>query len=111
MTFSHFFLLLFPPPPPPPPPPQVCVLSESKSSPSVGGAVDSALQVIVTQPSPCPTPALSPQIPANTTSQSQVSVRPRPLHGQAIRYFLIINNMSVFVVYMSGAKWKKVKII
>ncbi|XP_026223921.1 ETS domain-containing protein Elk-1 isoform X2 [Anabas testudineus] len=50
---------------------EVCVLSESKSSPSVGGAVDAALQVIVTQGSPCPTPALSPQIPANTTSQSQ----------------------------------------
>ncbi|XP_040921722.1 ETS domain-containing protein Elk-3 [Toxotes jaculatrix] len=50
---------------------EVCVLSESKASPSVGGAVDSALQVIVTQPSPCPTPALSPQIPANATSQSQ----------------------------------------
>ncbi|XP_070767080.1 ETS domain-containing protein Elk-1 isoform X1 [Enoplosus armatus] len=50
---------------------EVCVLSESKSPPSVGGAVDSALQVIVTQPSPCPTPALSPQIPANATSQSQ----------------------------------------
>ncbi|TKS65229.1 ETS domain-containing protein [Collichthys lucidus] len=50
---------------------RVCVLSESKSSPSVGGAVDPALQVIVTQASPCPTPALSPQIPANTTSQSQ----------------------------------------
>lgn len=55
--------------------PQVCVISESKSSPSVGGPVESALQVIVTQPSPCPTPALSPQIPANTTSQAQVSVR------------------------------------
>ncbi|XP_030280093.1 ETS domain-containing protein Elk-1 [Sparus aurata] len=49
-------------------PREVCVLAESKSSPSVGGAVDSALQVIVTQPSPCPTPSLSPQIPA---SQSQ----------------------------------------
>lgn len=52
-------------------PREVCVLPESKSSPSVGGAVDSALQVIVTQPSPCPTPALSPQIAANSTSQSQ----------------------------------------
>ncbi|KAI3357934.1 hypothetical protein L3Q82_016308 [Scortum barcoo] len=52
-------------------PREVCVLSEPKSSPSVGGAVDSALQVIVTQPSPCPTPALSPQIPANATSQPQ----------------------------------------
>ncbi|XP_040007740.1 LOW QUALITY PROTEIN: ETS domain-containing protein Elk-1 [Xiphias gladius] len=52
-------------------PREVCVLSESKSSPSVGGAVDSALQVIVTQPSPCATPALSPQIPASTNSQSQ----------------------------------------
>ncbi|XP_041858931.1 ETS domain-containing protein Elk-1 [Melanotaenia boesemani] len=50
---------------------EVCVLPESQSSPSVGGAVDSALQVIVTHTSPCPTPALSPQIPANTTSQSQ----------------------------------------
>lgn len=70
-----YHLLLPPPfilPPPPPPPPQVCVLSESKPSPSVCGAVDAALQVIVTQSSPCPTPALSPQIPANTSSQSQV---------------------------------------
>ncbi|XP_029012480.1 ETS domain-containing protein Elk-1 [Betta splendens] len=46
-----------------------CVLSESKSSPPI--AVDSALQVIVTQPSPCQTPALSPQMATNTTSQSQ----------------------------------------
>lgn len=38
-------------------PREVCVMSESAS---VGGAVDSGLQVIVTQPSPCPTPALSP---------------------------------------------------
>ncbi|XP_054868642.1 ETS domain-containing protein Elk-1 isoform X4 [Amphiprion ocellaris] len=53
-------------------PREVCVLSEPKSSPSVGGAVDSALQVIVTQTSPCPTPALSPQIPASAASQSQV---------------------------------------
>ncbi|KAM4562547.1 ETS domain-containing protein Elk-1 isoform 2-T2 [Odontesthes bonariensis] len=50
---------------------QVCGLPESKSSSSAGGAVDSALQVIVTQTSPCPTPALSPQIPANAASQSQ----------------------------------------
>ncbi|XP_029283594.1 ETS domain-containing protein Elk-3, partial [Cottoperca gobio] len=49
---------------------EVCVLSEN-TSPSVGGAVDSALQVIVTQPSPCATPALSPQMPPSTTSQSQ----------------------------------------
>ncbi|XP_075995903.1 ETS domain-containing protein Elk-1 isoform X2 [Genypterus blacodes] len=48
---------------------EVCVL-ECKSSP-LGGAVDSALQVIVTQPSPCPTPALSPQIPTSTSNQSQ----------------------------------------
>ncbi|XP_037627427.1 ETS domain-containing protein Elk-3 isoform X1 [Sebastes umbrosus] len=52
-------------------PREICVLSESNSSPSVGGGVDSCLQVIVTQPSPCPTPALSPQIPASSTSQSQ----------------------------------------
>uniref|UniRef100_UPI0037E92DE7 ETS domain-containing protein Elk-1 n=1 Tax=Semicossyphus pulcher TaxID=241346 RepID=UPI0037E92DE7 len=52
-------------------PREVCVLADSKCSASVGGAVESALQVIVTQPSPCPTPALSPQIPANTSSQSQ----------------------------------------
>nr|XP_046251641.1 ETS domain-containing protein Elk-1 isoform X2 [Scatophagus argus] len=50
---------------------EVCVLAESKAAPSVGGAIDSALQVIVTQPSPCPTPALSPQIPAGAASQSQ----------------------------------------
>nr|XP_020470629.1 ETS domain-containing protein Elk-1 isoform X2 [Monopterus albus] len=53
-------------------PRELSVLPESKSSASVGGAVDPALQVIVTQPSPCPTPALSPQIAGNTTSQSQV---------------------------------------
>ncbi|XP_070695194.1 ETS domain-containing protein Elk-1 [Pempheris klunzingeri] len=49
---------------------EVCVLSDSKSPPSVGGG-DSGLQVIVTQPSPCPTPALSPQIPASAAGQSQ----------------------------------------
>ncbi|XP_035769244.1 ETS domain-containing protein Elk-1 [Neolamprologus brichardi] len=52
-------------------PREVCVLPESKSSPSVGSAADSVLQVIVTQTSPCPTPALSPQIPANSNGQSQ----------------------------------------
>ncbi|XP_069572626.1 ETS domain-containing protein Elk-1 [Brachyistius frenatus] len=52
-------------------PREICVISDSKSPPSVGGAVDSSLQVIVTQTSPCPTPALSPQITANTGSQSQ----------------------------------------
>ncbi|CAJ1085652.1 ETS domain-containing protein Elk-1-like [Xyrichtys novacula] len=52
-------------------PREVVVLSEAKCPPSVLGAVDSALQVIVTQPSPCPTPAVSPQIPANISSQSQ----------------------------------------
>ncbi|XP_029974755.1 ETS domain-containing protein Elk-1 isoform X2 [Salarias fasciatus] len=51
-------------------PREMCVLSDSKSPPSVGGAVDASLQVIVTQTSPCPTPALSPQIPA-ASSQSQ----------------------------------------
>ncbi|XP_034027753.1 ETS domain-containing protein Elk-1 isoform X2 [Thalassophryne amazonica] len=50
---------------------EVCVVSESKSSQSVGGAVDTALQVVATQPSPCPTPALSPQVPPTNTSQSQ----------------------------------------
>ncbi|XP_059189313.1 ETS domain-containing protein Elk-3 [Centropristis striata] len=50
-------------------PREVCVL-ESKSSPSAGGAVESALQVIVTQASPCATPALSPQIPAGNQSQN-----------------------------------------
>ncbi|XP_062247449.1 ETS domain-containing protein Elk-1 [Platichthys flesus] len=48
-------------------PREVCVLSESKPL----SAGDSSLQVIVTQPSPCPTPGLSPQIPASTNSQSQ----------------------------------------
>lgn len=37
----------------------VCVMPESRP-PSVGSSVDTGLQVIVTQPSPCPTPALSP---------------------------------------------------
>ncbi|XP_047221907.1 ETS domain-containing protein Elk-1 isoform X4 [Girardinichthys multiradiatus] len=51
---------------------EVCLLPENKTSPSVGGAVDSSLQVIVTQTSPCSTPALSPQIAANPGSQPQV---------------------------------------
>lgn len=40
-------------------PREVCVMPESRPA-SVGGSVDTSLQVIVTQPSPCPTPALSP---------------------------------------------------
>ncbi|CAN9515299.1 unnamed protein product [Ophioblennius macclurei] len=52
-------------------PREMCVLSDSKSSPLMGGAVDASLQVIVTQTSPCSTPALSPQIPAGGSSLSQ----------------------------------------
>ncbi|XP_038154321.1 ETS domain-containing protein Elk-1 [Cyprinodon tularosa] len=52
-------------------PKAVCLLPESKASPPAGGATDPSLEVIVTQTSPCPTPALSPQIPANPSSQSQ----------------------------------------
>lgn len=55
---------------------QVCVLAESKPPPAAVGGVDSSLQVIVSQPSPCPTPALSPQVPANTANQSQVRMTP-----------------------------------
>ncbi|XP_075932508.1 ETS domain-containing protein Elk-1 isoform X3 [Anarhichas minor] len=55
---------------------EVCVLAESTPSSSLGGPVDSSLQVIVTHPSPCVTPALSPQIPASTTSQSQNPLAP-----------------------------------
>eukprot|EP00064_Thunnus_orientalis_P020168 superscaffoldBa00005409_g20300 len=72
---------------------KVCLLSESKSSPSVGGAVDPALQVIVTQPSPCPTPALSPQIPANTSSQSQNPPAP-PLNDPPQIYLTSIGDPS-----------------
>lgn len=54
---------------------QVCVLAESKPPPPAGGGVDSSLQVIVNQPSPCRTPALSPQVPANTANQSQVRIQ------------------------------------
>ncbi|KAM4571709.1 ETS domain-containing protein Elk-1 [Fundulus diaphanus] len=50
---------------------EVCLVPENQTSGSVGGAGDPALQVIVTQTSPCATPALSPQIPANPSSQSQ----------------------------------------
>ncbi|XP_035512335.1 ETS domain-containing protein Elk-1 [Morone saxatilis] len=56
-------------------PREVCVLSDS--SPSVGGAVDSALQVIVTQASPCPTPTLSPQIPASQSQNPPLSEPPQ----------------------------------
>ncbi|XP_068452968.1 ETS domain-containing protein Elk-1 [Clinocottus analis] len=49
---------------------EVCVLAESP--PSGGGSFESSLQVIVTHPSPCVTPTLSPQIPASAAScQSQ----------------------------------------
>lgn len=41
-------------------PREICVVSETRPA-SVGSTVDTGLQVIVTQPSPCPTPALSPQ--------------------------------------------------
>ncbi|KAF0036075.1 hypothetical protein F2P81_011387 [Scophthalmus maximus] len=70
---------------------KVCVLSESKSS-SVGGAVESALQVIVTQSSPCPTPALSPQIPTNATSQSQNP--PAPLSDPPQIYLTSVGDPS-----------------
>lgn len=54
---------------------QVCVLAESKPPPPAGGGVDSSLQVVVNQPSPCRTPALSPQVPANAANQSQVRIQ------------------------------------
>ncbi|XP_037335647.1 ETS domain-containing protein Elk-3 [Pungitius pungitius] len=54
----------------------VCVQAESTSPPSGGGAVESSLQVIVTHPSPCESPALSPQIPVSTTSQSENPLGP-----------------------------------
>nr|XP_057940947.1 ETS domain-containing protein Elk-1 isoform X2 [Doryrhamphus excisus] len=41
------------------------------SSPSIGGAIDASRQVIVTHPSPCPTPVGSQPQTANTPSQSQ----------------------------------------
>ncbi|KAM4737071.1 ETS domain-containing protein Elk-1 isoform 2-T2 [Anableps anableps] len=50
---------------------EICLLPENKISPPAVGAVDTSLQVIVTQTSPCPTPALSPQVAANSSSQSQ----------------------------------------
>lgn len=53
---------------------QVCVLAEPKPPPPAGGGADSSLQVIVNQPSPCRTPALSPQVPASTANQSQVRI-------------------------------------
>ncbi|XP_068588213.1 ETS domain-containing protein Elk-1 [Cebidichthys violaceus] len=55
---------------------EVCVLAESIPSSSLGGPVDSSLQVIVTHPSPCVTPAPCPQLPAITTSQSQNPLAP-----------------------------------
>ncbi|XP_047196307.1 ETS domain-containing protein Elk-3 isoform X2 [Hippoglossus stenolepis] len=75
-------------------PREVCVLSESKPL-SVGGVVDSSLQVIVTQPSPCPTPALSPQIPASATSQSQNPPAP-PLSEPPQIYLTSVGDSSSF---------------
>uniref|UniRef100_A0A3Q3KB23 ETS domain-containing protein n=1 Tax=Monopterus albus TaxID=43700 RepID=A0A3Q3KB23_MONAL len=76
-------------------PRELSVLPESKSSASVGGAVDPALQVIVTQPSPCPTPALSPQIAGNTTSQSQNPPVP-PLSDPPQIYLTSVGDPSSF---------------
>uniref|UniRef100_UPI003AAE429B ETS domain-containing protein Elk-1 n=1 Tax=Centroberyx gerrardi TaxID=166262 RepID=UPI003AAE429B len=73
-------------------PREVCLL-DSPSSQSAGGAVDSGLQVIVTQPSPCPTPALSPQIPASTTSQSQKPLPP-PLSDPPQIYLTSVGDPS-----------------
>ncbi|XP_041655837.1 ETS domain-containing protein Elk-3 [Cheilinus undulatus] len=74
-------------------PREVFVLAESKRTQPAGGAVDSGLQVIVTQPSPCPTPALSPQIPTNTTSQSQNSSAP-PLSDPPQIYLTSVTDPS-----------------
>lgn len=60
---------------------QACVSAESKPPPPppAGAGVDSSRQVIVGRPpSPCPTPALSPQVPADTARRSQVRRRPPP---------------------------------
>ncbi|XP_069383626.1 ETS domain-containing protein Elk-1 isoform X2 [Paralichthys olivaceus] len=73
-------------------PREVCVLSEAKPL-SVGGVVDSSLQVIVTQPSPCPTPALSPQIPASAASQSQNPPAP-PLSDPPQIYLTSVGDSS-----------------
>ncbi|XP_062283192.1 ETS domain-containing protein Elk-3 [Scomber scombrus] len=71
---------------------EVCILSESKSSPSVESA---PLQVIVTHPSPCPTPALSPQIPASASSQSQNP--PAPLNDPPQIYLTSIGDPSSLI--------------
>ncbi|KAK7884569.1 hypothetical protein WMY93_027692 [Mugilogobius chulae] len=63
---------------------EVCVMPDSRPS-SVGGAVDTGLQVIVTQPSPCPTPALSPHSNAPCSAAGGIQL-PSSAH-----HFLIIN--------------------
>ncbi|KAM4610044.1 ETS domain-containing protein Elk-1 [Polymixia lowei] len=60
-------------------PREVCVLSSESSFPVGGAVVEGGLQVIVTQPSPCPTPSVSPHIPANTTSQTVSQKVPPPV--------------------------------
>ncbi|XP_034151809.1 ETS domain-containing protein Elk-1 isoform X2 [Esox lucius] len=50
---------------------EMCV--EGKSSMQGCGGVESSLQVIVTHPSPCATPALSPQTPSGSTTGSLTS--------------------------------------
>lgn len=50
---------------------EVCLVPDRKASPPAGGAVDSSLQVMLPQTSPCPAPALSPQMAANPGGQSQ----------------------------------------
>ncbi|KAK5864165.1 hypothetical protein PBY51_001126 [Eleginops maclovinus] len=67
---------------------EVCVISESPPR-----SMDSALQVIVTQPSPCATPALSPQIPTCTNSQSQNPPAP-PLNDPPQIYLTSVGDPS-----------------
>ncbi|XP_067096443.1 ETS domain-containing protein Elk-1 [Osmerus mordax] len=59
---------------------EVCVVAtEAQSSLPGCGSNESSLQVIVTQPSPCATPALSPQTPSGSTPNS--TVQPQKLQA------------------------------
>ncbi|XP_072305520.1 ETS domain-containing protein Elk-1 [Eucyclogobius newberryi] len=76
-------------------PREVCVVPESRPVP-VGGAMDTGLQVIVTQPSPCPTPALSPH--SNGLSQPPALEPPQIFLtsvGDALTPLLSLGSSSV----------------
>ncbi|KAG9270037.1 ETS domain-containing protein Elk-1 [Astyanax mexicanus] len=60
---------------------RVCQTEVSQSSVQTPPTVDSSLQVIVTHPSPCATPALSPQTPSGSTAAAPTNCQTQKNQG------------------------------